>query len=210
MYGAPDFSTYILPERRRPPLPDRPSPLALIFPCLTCHNKGAWQAFPIPAAWGGNQMGNTQTLWVGDIAPDFTLKDHHNREFKLSSFAGRRVLLAFHPLAWTPVCAEQMKALEARKPAFDELQIVAAGISVDSFPTKHAWAKSLGIKETRLLCDFWPHGAVAHAMGVFREEDGFSERANILVDEQGRVAFIKVYDIPQVPDLDEVIASLKK
>ena len=155
-------------------------------------------------------MGNTQTIWVGDIAPDFVLKDHHNREFILSSFAGKRVLLSFHPLAWTIVCADQMKALEANKPAFDALNTVVVGISVDSVPTKHAWAKELGLKETRLLCDFWPHGAVAHALGVFREEDGYSERANIIVDENGRVAFIKVYDIPQRPDIDEVIAFLGK
>ena len=154
-------------------------------------------------------MGNTQTIWVGDIAPDFALKDHHNREFRLSSFAGKRVLLSFHPLAWTPVCADQMKALEARKAVFDGLNTVAFGVSVDSFPAKHAWAKELGIKETRMLCDFWPHGAVAHALGVFREEDGFSERANIVVDENGRVSFIKVYDIPQLPDLDEIVTLLK-
>jgi peroxiredoxin len=155
-------------------------------------------------------MANTQTIWVGDIAPDFTLKDHHNGEFKLSALAGKRVLLSFHPLAWTPVCAEQMKALEARKATFDELNTVAVGISVDSYPTKRAWAKELGLKETRLLCDFWPHGAVAHALGVFRKEDGFSERANILVNEQGRVAFIKVYDVQQLPDLEEIITILKK
>jgi peroxiredoxin len=170
----------------------------------------AWQAFGVPVARGGKNMGNTQTIWVGDIAPDFTLKDHHNREFKLSAFAGKRVLLSFHPLAWTPVCADQMKALEAKKATFDELNTVAVGLSVDSFPTKHAWAKELGLKDTRLLCDFWPHGAVAHAMGIFREEDGFSERANILVDEQGRVAFIKVYDIPELPDLEEILALLRK
>jgi len=155
-------------------------------------------------------MGNTQTIWVGDIAPDFTLKDHHNREFKLSGFAGRKVLLSFHPLAWTPVCAEQMKALEAHKTTFDGLNAVAVGVSVDSFPSKHAWARELGLKETRLLCDFWPHGAVAHALGIFREEDGFSDRANIIVDETGRVSFIKVYDIPQQPEIAEIIAALGK
>lgn len=155
-------------------------------------------------------MGNTRTVWEGDIAPDFTLKDHHNRDFKLSDFTGRRVLLSFHPLAWTPVCAEQMKALERLKPVFDSLRTVAAGISVDSFPCKHAWAKELGIKETRLLCDFWPHGAVAHAMGLFREEDGFSGRANLVVDENGRLALIKEYEIPTLPDLDEIVAFLKK
>jgi peroxiredoxin len=155
-------------------------------------------------------MGNTRTVWEGDIAPDFTLKDHHNRDFKLSEFTGKRVLLSFHPLAWTPVCAEQMKALESRKAVFDSLRTLAVGISVDSFPSKHAWAKELGIKETRLLCDFWPHGAVAHALGLFREEDGFSNRANIVVDEGGRIVLIRDYDIPQLPDCDEIIAFLGK
>ena len=155
-------------------------------------------------------MGNTRTIRVGDIAPDFTLNDHHNREFRLSEFAGRRVLLSFHPLAWTPVCAEQMKALERRRADFEAQRTTAVGVSVDSFPTKHAWAKELGLGETRLLCDFWPHGAVAHALGVFREEQGFSERANIVVDETGRIVFIKVYDIPQLPDLEEVFSFLRK
>lgn len=155
-------------------------------------------------------MGNTRTVREGDIAPDFTLRDHHNREFKLSDFSGRRILLSFHPLAWTAVCAEQMKALEDHKSVFDELRTVAVGVSVDSFPSKHAWAREIGIKGTRLLCDFWPHGVVAHALGLFREEEGFSERANVIVDEHGRVAFIRIYDIPQVPDIEEIVAFLKK
>ena len=155
-------------------------------------------------------MGNTKTIWEGDIAPDFSLKDHHNRDFKLSEFTGRRVLLSFHPLAWTPVCAVQMRALESQKAVFDRLKTVAVGLSVDSFPTKRAWAKELGVKKTRLLCDFWPHGAVAHALGVFRKEDGFSERANIVVDENGRIVLIKMYEIPQLPDIEEIVAFLKK
>jgi peroxiredoxin len=103
-----------------------------------------------------------------------------------------------------------MKALESRKAACDALKTVAVGISVDSFPTKHAWAKELGIKETRLLCDFWPHGAVAHVLGLFREEEGFANRANLVVDETGRVALIREYEIPEAPDFDEIVAFLKK
>jgi peroxiredoxin len=155
-------------------------------------------------------MGNTQTIWVGDIAPDFTLKDHEDREFKLSEFAGKRILLSFHPLAWTSVCGDQMKALDAKKSEFDALATVAVGVSVDSIPSKRAWANALGIEGTRLLCDFWPHGAVAHALGVFREEEGFSDRANIVVEEHGRVAFIKVYEISELPDIEEIIAFLRK
>ncbi len=155
-------------------------------------------------------MDETKTLRVGDIAPDFVLKDHHDRDFHMEEITKRRILLSFHPLAWTPVCAEQMKSLEAHASAFEELQTAAFGLSVDPFPSKRAWAKELGIKKLRLLCDFWPHGAVSHAFGLFREEDGFSERANLLIDEGGKVAFIKIYDISELPDIEELLAFLKK
>ncbi|MCD6146982.1 MAG: redoxin domain-containing protein [Thermoplasmata archaeon] len=146
---------------------------------------------------------------VGDMAEDFILKDNRNREFNLSDYRGKKVLLSFHPLAWTPVCAEQMKSLEKNKEKFDELNTVAVGISVDSVPCKNAWAKELKIAETQLLSDFWPHGGVAKAYGMLREE-GFSERANIILDEEGKVIFIKVYDIPQLPDINEIIDFLEQ
>ncbi|RLF42963.1 MAG: peroxiredoxin [Thermoplasmata archaeon] len=146
---------------------------------------------------------------VGDMAEDFILKDNRNREFNLSDYRGKKVLLSFHPLAWTPVCAEQMKSLEKNKEKFDELNTVAVGISVDSVPCKNAWAKELKIAETQLLSDFWPHGGVAKAYGMLREE-GFSERANIILDEEGKVIFIKVYDIPQLPDINEIIDFLEE
>ena len=76
------------------------------------------------------------------------MKDQNGRDFKLSEQAGKKVLLSFHPLAWTSVCAEQMKSLEANKKTFDSLNTVAVGLSVDSVPTKKAWAKSLGIVDT--------------------------------------------------------------
>ena len=143
------------------------------------------------------------------MAEDFILKDNRNREFNLSDYRGKKVLLSFHPLAWTPVCAEQMKSLEKNKEKFDELNTVAVGISVDSVPCKNAWAKELKIAETQLLSDFWPHGGVAKAYGMLREE-GFSERANIILDEEGKVIFIKVYDIPQLPDINEIIDFLEQ
>ncbi|HTZ40044.1 MAG TPA: redoxin domain-containing protein, partial [Syntrophales bacterium] len=92
---------------------------------------------------------------------------------------------------------------------FDQAGAVAVGLSVDSVPCKAAWAKSLKIKKTRLLADFWPHGRVAAALGLFRKE-GFSERANILIDEKGKVTWIKVYPIRELPDIREVLAAVKK
>ncbi|MDP8314763.1 MAG: redoxin domain-containing protein [Candidatus Celaenobacter antarcticus] len=150
-----------------------------------------------------------QDINIGDLAPDFTLKDHHNKEFCLSEMRGKKVLLSFHPLAWTKVCAEQMKSLEANKKVFDELNTVAVGFSVDTVPCKHAWAKDLKVWNTSLLCDFWPHGQVAEKYGMFRKEQGFTERANIIIDEKGIVIFIKVYEIPTLPDIQEIIEFLE-
>ncbi|MCK4572302.1 peroxiredoxin [candidate division WOR-3 bacterium] len=147
---------------------------------------------------------------VGENAPDFVLKDHNNTEFKLSDFEGKRVLLSFHPLAWTSVCAKQMQSLEINKERFDELNTVTVGVNVDPIPSKKAWAGELGIESTRLLSDFWPHGEVAKKFGVFREKEGFSERANIIIDENGKVIFTKVYDINQLPDIEEIIQILLK
>ncbi len=145
---------------------------------------------------------------VGDKIPEFVLKDQHNQEVKLADFKGKKILLSFHPLAWTGVCTKQMKALEQYKTEFDRLNTVAFGISVDPVPSKHAWAKDMGVKETRLLSDFWPHGEYAQKIGIFREKEGFSERANIIIDENQFVVWMKTYDIPQLPDFEEILTFL--
>jgi peroxiredoxin len=147
---------------------------------------------------------------VGDRAKDFTLPDQNDEEFTLADFKGKRVLLSFHPAAWTSVCAKQMKALEDNKAAFDQLNTIAVGVSVDTVPSKKAWAESLGIKNTRLLADFWPHGKVAQLYGIFRAKDGISERANIIVDENQKIIFFKVYKLGELPNIQEVLEVLRK
>lgn len=154
-------------------------------------------------------MEEKRRLKIGDTVPDFVLKDQHNQELHIADLKGKKVLLSFHPLAWTKICSQQMKALEENKKSFDELNTVALGLSVDTIPSKHAWAKELGIKDTRLLSDFWPHGEVAKKLGIFREKEGFSERANIIIDEQQKIVFIKIYEISQLPDIEEIIKFLK-
>ena len=146
---------------------------------------------------------------VGDIAPDFSLKDQNGKDFTLSALKGKRILLSFHPLAWTGVCASQMASLEKNYSAFSSLNTEPVGLSIDSVPSKKAWADSLGIKSVRLLSDFWPHGAVAQAYDLFRDKDGFSERANIIVDEKGKVVFYKTYPLSQLPDIQEILSALK-
>jgi peroxiredoxin len=145
---------------------------------------------------------------IGSQSPDFSLKDQNGKMVNLSRLKGKKVLLSFRPLAWTSVCHDQMHSLEDNHIHFDELNTVALGIGIDSVPSNKAWAQSMAIKNTRLLADFWPHGAVAKAYGVFREADGFSERANIVIDENGKVIFTKIYPTSQLPDIGEVMDFL--
>jgi len=149
-------------------------------------------------------------ITLGATAPGFNLKDNRGNIVDLSDYKGKKVLLSWHPLAWTSVCAEQMKALEADYARFEALDTVPLGFSVDPVPSKNAWAKELKIAKLKLPSDFWPHGAVAKAYGLFREVEGFSERANVIVDENGKIMWIKIYDIHQLPDLEEVLAQLNK
>lgn len=145
----------------------------------------------------------------GTRAPEFTLKDQNEKDVSLASLAGRKVVLAFHPLAWTPICTTQMQDLESNRDEFDKLGAVALGLSVDSVPCKVAWAKAIDVTATSILADFWPHGSVAKAYGLFRERNGFSERAVVVIDAAGKVAWTRVYPIREVPDVREILAAVE-
>jgi peroxiredoxin len=154
-------------------------------------------------------MAEKTIIQLGRTIKNFTLQDQFGQNFVISRMKGRRVLLSFHPLAWTPVCTRQMQSLEKNKKVFNKLNTVAVGLSVDSVPCKEAWAKAIKINHTKLLADFWPHGNVAKSIGLFRENDGVSQRANVIVNEEGKICFVKVYPIAELPDIDEVISFLK-
>lgn len=155
-------------------------------------------------------MTQPHRIQVGDTSPNFSLKDQDDRTFDLLEHGESRVLLSFHPLAWTPVCAAQMQSLEENREVFASCNTIAVGISVDSVPCKRAWADAIGVRKTRILADFWPHGEVARLFGIFREANGFSERANIILDEKENVIFEKIYPVHSLPDIQEIIRFLKK
>ena len=148
-------------------------------------------------------------LPVGNIAPDFELSNHERKPVRLSSFRGRKnVVLAFHPLAFTPVCAVQMQTYQKVQDRFAALDTEVLGISIDAGPSKKAWADALGGISFDLLSDFHPHGAVASAYGVFRA-DGISNRAVYVIDKEGKIAWAKKYDIPEQPDVEELFQVLQ-
>jgi len=147
---------------------------------------------------------------VGDVFGDFSLKSHTDNVVDTASLTGKKILLSFHPLAWTEICAQQMQSLEAHFKTFQSLNTLPLGVSVDSVPCKKAWAKSLGIEKVDLLSDFWPHGGIAVRLGIFIEKFGFSERANVILDEQRKTIFVKVYPLRELPDINEVMEFLNK
>ncbi|AKB62750.1 peroxiredoxin [Methanosarcina mazei] len=151
----------------------------------------------------------TDEIRVGETIQDFRLRDQKREEIHLYDLKGKKVLLSFHPLAWTQVCAQQMKSLEENYELFTELNTVPLGISVDPIPSKKAWARELGINHIKLLSDFWPHGEVARTCGIFREKEGVSERANIIIDENRQVIYFKKYPGHELPDIKEIIEVLK-
>ncbi|MBF8435784.1 redoxin domain-containing protein [Halanaerobiaceae bacterium Z-7014] len=146
---------------------------------------------------------------INSEAPQFNLKDQDGNNVSLSDLKGQKVLLSFHPLAWTGICQTQMEDLEGHYSLFEEYDTVPLGVSVDATPCKKAWAKEIDITNLKMLSDFWPHGALAKNLGIFRDEDGFSERANILIDQSGKIVWAKKYEIDDVPDLEEVFEAIK-
>ncbi len=122
---------------------------------------------------------------VGAAAPDFELRDQHARTHRLSSYRGTKdVLVVFYPFAFTGVCTGELAALNAELPSLqnDETQILA--VSCDPVASLRSFAESEGL-ELPLLSDFWPHGEVARAFGVFNDTTGAAERGSFLIDRGG-------------------------
>jgi len=148
------------------------------------------------------------SLSVGQTAPDFVLKDQNQKEVKLSDFAGKkRVVLVFYPLDWSPVCTNEHACFVNDMKNFDTLDAEVLGISVDSVWSHKAYAEKMGIKYS-LLADFQPRGAMAEKYGVFLAEKGITGRSIFIIDKQGKVGWVKNYDIPVVPDIKEVASAL--
>lgn len=147
-------------------------------------------------------------LAPGAPAPDFALPNQFREIVRLSDFRGRRnVVVAFHPLAFTPVCSAQVQAYERERPQFDAHEADVLVLSTDTGPAKKAWADQLGV-EVQMLSDFHPQGDVARAWGVMGE-GGLAERAVFIVDRTGIVRWAARYGMDEQPPVEDVIAALR-
>jgi peroxiredoxin len=143
------------------------------------------------------------TVEVGAEAPDFTLKDQNNQEVRLSDFRGaKNVLLVFYPLAFTGTCQGELCSVRDNLNDFVNDSVQVLTVSVDSSYAHKVWAEREGY-DFPLLADFWPHGAVAQAYGVFNIERGFANRGTFVIDTAGVVRFAEEYGPGQVRDQDE-------
>ncbi len=129
---------------------------------------------------------------VGAPAPEFTLKDQNNQVVRLADFRGRKtVLLVFYPFTFTGTCQGELTEIRDNLPAYqnDDVQVLA--VSVDSVYAHKVWATQEGF-DFPLLADFWPHGEVAQAYGVFHDGGGFANRGTFVIDREGVVRFAEM------------------
>jgi mycoredoxin-dependent peroxiredoxin len=124
---------------------------------------------------------------VGREAPDFTLKDQGGNDVTLSSFRGEQnVVLVFYPFTFTGVCEGELCSLRDDLSQFETSSAQVLAVSCDSRFAQQQWAKAQGFTFP-VLSDFWPHGEVARAYGVFNEQLGCANRATFVIDKHGVV-----------------------
>ncbi|MET8554783.1 peroxiredoxin [Streptomyces sp. NPDC004959] len=146
---------------------------------------------------------------AGTKAPEFELKDHHGRTVRLSDFRGEKnVVLLFFPFAFTGVCTGELCALRDELPKFENADTQLLAVSNDSVHSLRVFAEQEGL-EYPLLSDFWPHGEVSRAYGVFAEDKGCAVRGTFIIDKEGVVRWTVVNDLPDARDLGEYLKALE-
>jgi peroxiredoxin (alkyl hydroperoxide reductase subunit C) len=156
-------------------------------------------------------------LQVGDEAPDFDLPAliaGVKKRFRLSEHRGKKnIVLAFYPFNWDPVSDRQMMALQLDRAAFVDLATETVAISVESIMNTTVWEREIGPFDFPMCSDFWPHGAVAQRYGVLRTTEpaaGACARAVFIVNRDGGIAFRRVYDVAEVPPIQETLTILQR
>jgi peroxiredoxin len=144
---------------------------------------------------------------VGAKAPDFSLPDQDGNQVSLADFAGRKLVLCFYPLDFSPVCTDQLSLYQEVLGEIESAGGTLVGISVDSSYSHRAFREKLNL-EMPLLADFHPKGEVARAYGVYSDEYGSSGRALVLIDEDGVVRWAFESPPREVPGANLIFDAL--
>ncbi|SKB09375.1 peroxiredoxin [Aeromicrobium choanae] len=147
---------------------------------------------------------------VGSAAPDFTLKNQHGEDVSLSGLRGRNVVVVFYPFAFSGICTGELCEIRDNLAVFNDADAEVLAISCDPMFALRAWSDQDGY-DFSLLSDFWPHGAVAKAFGIFEEGPGAAARGTYVIDREGIVRWKVENGLGQARDLfayREALASL--
>ncbi|MGZ3420101.1 MAG: redoxin domain-containing protein [Polyangiales bacterium] len=148
-------------------------------------------------------------LQAGTRAPDFTLQSTPDQKLSLHELVGRPVILVFYPADWSPVCGDQLTVYNEVRSEFAAHHAQLVGISVDGSWCHAAFAANRHLSFP-LLSDFEPKGAVARQYGVYRENDGFCERALFVIDANGEIFWSYVSPLAVNPGADGIIDALER
>ena len=157
-------------------------------------------------------------LSVGEVAPDFKLPavvGEKQEEFQLSAHRGKKkVVVLFYALDFTPVCAAVLPPFQSNLSKLTEHDAVVVGICTDTVFSHQAFQKSLGGLGFPLASDRWPYAETAKAYDLFpasrHQFAAVNDRAVFIVDKHGRIAWSKVYDLAEKPELGEILEALQQ
>lgn len=154
-------------------------------------------------------LGTSDPLSVGAHAPDFTLADQHGASVALSESGaqGRNVLLVFYPFAFTGTCTGELAAMRDRLAELSNDTTDLIAVSCDSMFSLRVFAEQQQL-EFPLVSDFWPHGSVSRAFGVFEPSRGCAIRGTFLIDPAGTVAWRVINGIPYARNVDEYVGAI--
>ena len=147
-------------------------------------------------------------LAIGDEAPDFALSSTPDQRLALSELRGRPVVLVFYPEDWSPVCSDQLALYQELLPEFHKFDAELIGISVDGVWCHLAFAKDRNL-HFPLLSDFEPKGEVSRLYGVYRSQEGTSERALYVIDANGIIRWSYVSPVGVNPGADGILRALE-
>ena len=154
------------------------------------------------------QQEQSPVLKSGASAPDFTLHSKPGESVSLSQFHGRPTILAFYPADFSPVCGDQMTLYNEVLPEFEKFNAQLIGISVDGVWSHLAFSKDRKLRFP-ILSDFEPKGEVARNYGVYRKQDGMTERALFVIDKDGIIRWSYVSPIGTNPGAEGILKALE-